>query len=85
MARPPSVHTAQRDALSAHLHAFEIPHDLHYPLPGYRQPMLADKFENFSRPVPEQLCNDVFTPPYFPEMTDKEVNCVADAVNQWKS
>lgn len=79
------IRTDQRDALSDHLHSLDIPHDIHYPLADYRQPMFAGEFTNFSLPVTEQLCSEALTLPCFPEMTEEEVHHVAAAVNQWKA
>ncbi len=78
------IRTSQRESLSQHLRAREIPHDVHYPLPDYRQPLFGERFANTLLPVTELLCKQVLTLPCFPEMTDKEVNSVATAINEWR-
>ncbi len=74
----------ERDSLAAHLVAEQVPFDVHYPLPDYRQPMLGARFAQTALPVTEQACREVLTLPCFPEMTDEEVDWVAAAVNRWR-
>lgn len=76
--------TAQRDSLSRHLRALDIPHDIHFPIPDHRQEMFGERFSDTSLPVTDALCNKVLTLPCFPEMTDEEVTWVATGVNQWR-
>jgi len=76
---------ADRDGLAEHLRSVGIPYDIHYPLPDYRQEIFGGRFAELTLPETEEACAQVLTLPCFPEMTDEEVNDVADAVNQWRS
>jgi len=75
------VRAANRDELRARLGAAGIGCDVHYPLPDYRQPALAD---NLGRVAPlaatERAVAEVLTLPSHPWMTDDEAAQVAAAV-----
>ncbi len=79
------VRAARRDSLAHHLRDHGVPHDIHYPLPDYRQPAFAEQFADVSLPVTEQACAEILTLPCFPEMTAEEVDLVAEVINQWGS
>ncbi|MET7418536.1 DegT/DnrJ/EryC1/StrS family aminotransferase [Dactylosporangium sp. NPDC005555] len=57
-----------RDALSAHLRARDVPHDVHYPLPDHRQPVHGDRFAGRCLPVTERLCAEVLSLPCHPAL-----------------
>lgn len=78
------VRTAERDSLRTHLGAKKVPCDVHYPIPDYRQTVLANVV-HATLPVTERVCQQVLTLPCFPEMTDEEVDIVIAAVNEWDS
>lgn len=77
------VRSTDRDTLIEHLRRHDVPCDIHYPLPDYRQPAFAERFATLTLPVTEQWCAEGLTLPCFPEMTDEEVDLVADVVNRW--
>jgi aminotransferase EvaB len=88
---PPSQHQTEthtagtRDDLARHLKRHGIPTDVHYPVPDHRQPAYADRFADVHLPVTERLCDEVLTLPCFPEMTVREIEHVAAAVNAWEA
>ena len=69
-----------RDKIMGALAARGISSDVHFPVPDYRQKALAPRYAGLRLPVTEQACDEVFTVPSFPEMTDEEVAFVADAL-----
>ena len=78
------VRTAERDALRSHLSAAGIASEVHYPVPDYRQPALAGRAPSEALPATEAACREVLSLPCFPEMSDEEVDTVAEAVNRWE-
>jgi len=78
------VRCADRRQLQVHLKGRGIASDIHYPVPDYRQPSIEDRFLDSLLPQTEKACRDVLTLPCFPELTDAEVEEVADAVNAWR-
>ncbi len=79
------VRTAGRDRLKEHLAAGNIPSDVHYPLPDYRQQPLAEAYATFKNPVTERHCAEALTLPCFPELSDAEVDDVIARVNSWQA
>jgi dTDP-4-amino-4,6-dideoxygalactose transaminase len=77
------IRTAERGALADHLRRHGVPYDIHYPIPDYRAPVFGDRFAEVCLPVTESLCDEVLTLPCFPEMTDDQVDLIADVVNRW--
>lgn len=51
--------------------------DVHFPVPDYRQKALAARYDSIRLPATERACEEVFTIPSFPELTDSEVSFVA--------
>ena len=78
------VRTAEPEALRAHLSAAGIASEVHYPVPDYRQSALAGRAPSEELPATEAACREVLSLPCFPEMSDKEVDTVAEAVNRWE-
>jgi len=78
------VRTAEPEALRAHLSAAGIASEVHYPVPDYRQPALAGRATAGELPSTEVACREVLSLPCFPEMSDEEVDAVAEAVNRWE-
>ncbi|MGO9614457.1 MAG: DegT/DnrJ/EryC1/StrS family aminotransferase [Dissulfurispiraceae bacterium] len=78
------VRCADRRQLQIHLKGRGIASDIHYPVPDYKQPSIEDRFLDSFLPQTEKACRDVLTLPCFPELTDAEVEEVADAVNSWR-
>jgi dTDP-4-amino-4,6-dideoxygalactose transaminase len=75
------VRTPRRDRLQAHLKAAGIETGIHYPVPLHRQPAWLQRYgESPSLERAERLCNEILSLPVFPDLTDVEVECVADGV-----
>ena len=75
------VRSPNRDALRAALAAQGIATDVHYPVPDYRQACMAAAARSIpTLEITEQCCREVVTLPCFPEMSDAEVEEVAEAV-----
>jgi dTDP-4-amino-4,6-dideoxygalactose transaminase len=75
------IRTAQRDALSAHLKKADVETGIHYAVPLHRQPAWLRAYgEGPSLPRAERLAAEILSLPIFPDLTDAEVEWVADAV-----
>ncbi|GAB3858300.1 DegT/DnrJ/EryC1/StrS family aminotransferase [Dactylosporangium cerinum] len=75
------LRTTDRDALSAHLRAHGVPHDVHYPVPDHRQPVHRGRYAGRDLPVTERLCAEVLSLPCHPALDPAEVDRVAAALN----
>lgn len=73
-----------RDDLRAHLRAKGIASDVHYPIPDHHQPVAGARYFDVTLPYTERLVKEILTLPCYPEMDDKTVALVADAINGWK-
>jgi dTDP-4-amino-4,6-dideoxygalactose transaminase len=78
------IQTTRRHDLRAHLQAFDIGTDIHYPIPDYRQPFFDNRYANIHLPNTERLSDEILTLPCYPEMTDDQVQEVIQAVNKWE-
>ena len=79
-----AVRTTAREDLMAYLTKEGIQHGIHYPFPVHLLPAHADlghKPGDF--PESEKAANQVLSLPMFPELTDKQIRTVADAVQAW--
>jgi aminotransferase EvaB len=77
------VRSKDRDGLRNHLKSSGIAADVHYPIPDTLQPVWGKQKSWPALPVTEMLAGEVLSFPCFPEMTDKEVANVTEAVNRW--
>lgn len=77
------IRTAERELLKQYLAEADIPSDVHYPVPDYRQPAYAGLFPNVCLTATERACAEVLTLPCFPEMTDQEVDTIIARLNSW--
>lgn len=75
------LRTTDRDALSAHLRAHGVPHDVHYPVPDHRQPVHGDRFAALDLPVTERLCAEVLSLPCHPGLDPAQLDRVAAVLN----
>ncbi len=78
-----TLRTGRRDGLLAHLAAKGIGASVHYPSPLHHQPAFAERFASSPMPdlpVATTAGSEVVCLPIFPELTDDEVDAVADAV-----
>jgi dTDP-4-amino-4,6-dideoxygalactose transaminase len=75
------IRSAQRDRLQAHLRAAGIETGIHYPVPLHRHPAWLRSYGE-SPPLPraERLAQEILSLPVFPDLTDAEVEQVADTV-----
>jgi dTDP-4-amino-4,6-dideoxygalactose transaminase len=75
------VRTPQRDALRSHLAKYDIDTGVHYPVPIHRQPAWRSIFgDGPALPRAEQAAGEILSLPVHPDLTDEEVERVADAV-----
>ena len=78
------VRTEQRDALQQHLSAQRIGTGLHYPLPLHLQQAYADRgWRRGDLPVTERTADTLLSLPMFAEITETQVERVADAVRSF--
>lgn len=75
------LRATDRDALSAHLRAHGVPHDVHYPVPDHRQSVHGGRFAALGLPVTERLCAEVLSLPCHPGLDTAEVDRVAAVLN----
>jgi len=75
------LRTARREPLRQHLAALEIETGIHYPQPIHRQKAWIDRFgEPAALPRAEQAAREILSLPVHPDLTDAEVERVADSV-----
>jgi dTDP-4-amino-4,6-dideoxygalactose transaminase len=76
-----AVRTAQRDAVMKALGEQGIQTGIHYPVPVHLQPAYADaEYARGSFPLAEKAADEVMSLPMFPELTEEQVQLVANAV-----
>jgi dTDP-4-amino-4,6-dideoxygalactose transaminase len=75
------IRTPQRDRLQAHLKTAGIETGIHYPVPLHRHPAWLRSYgESPALPRAERLAQEILSLPVFPDLSDTEVEHVADAV-----
>jgi dTDP-4-amino-4,6-dideoxygalactose transaminase len=75
------IRTPQRDRLQAHLKAAGVETGIHYPVPLHRHPAWLRSYgESPALPRAERLAQEILSLPVFPDLSDAEVEQVADAV-----
>ncbi|GBO48885.1 DegT/DnrJ/EryC1/StrS family aminotransferase [Pectobacterium versatile] len=72
-----------RDQLQEYLTNKGIQTLVHYPIPPHKQNAYSE-LNKKSLPITEEIHNEVISLPISPVMTDREVNIVVEAVNDWK-
>ncbi|OQA39808.1 MAG: dTDP-3-amino-3,6-dideoxy-alpha-D-galactopyranose transaminase [Candidatus Omnitrophica bacterium ADurb.Bin314] len=78
------VPDGQRDALKEYLAQEGIPSMVHYEIPVHRQPIMRrHKTRKVPLPVTEKLKKEVLTLPFYPGMTESEVDLVATAIKKF--
>ncbi len=75
------VRTPARAALVRRLEAAAIGWDVHYPIPDHRQPSLPAPARVTPLPATELAVDEILTLPCFPELTEAEVDRVADVIS----
>ncbi len=78
------LRTARRDALRKHLDSLDVETGIHYPQPIHRQRAWLDRFGEYP-PLPraEQVAREILSLPVHADLTDAEVERVADAVRRF--
>ena len=75
------IQAEQREALQQHLGSRGIGTGLHYPLPLHLQKAYAHLgMAVGSLPVTERIAGSILSLPMFPELTDTQVDRVAEAI-----
>jgi dTDP-4-amino-4,6-dideoxygalactose transaminase len=78
------VRSARREPLRQHLAAAEIDTGIHYPQPIHRQQAWRDRFgEAAALPRAEQAAREILSLPVHADLTDAEVERVADTVRRF--
>ncbi len=78
------IRAPRRDALQQHLTSRGIQTGIHYPIPCHLQPAFAELgYRKGSLPVSERLADEVLSLPMYPELTDAQIQRVADAVREF--
>ncbi|MGL4340356.1 MAG: DegT/DnrJ/EryC1/StrS family aminotransferase [Rhodoglobus sp.] len=72
--------SARRGEVRAALAAAGIPTDIHFPLPDWTQPAFAHFSPEVELAATVSACEEVFSLPLFPELTDDEVDRVCAAI-----
>ena len=75
------IRVPERDTVKARLLEAGIETGIHYPVPLHRQPLCAHLgYQPGQFPVAERYANEILSLPMFPELTEAEVDRIADAV-----
>ena len=75
------VRTPKRDALREHLAGRGIGTGVHYPIPCHLQQGAAELgLRRGSLPITERLADEVLSLPMYPELTDAQLESVADGI-----
>lgn len=74
------LETDDRRGAIAQLSAAGVATDIHYPVPDHRQPVAPPW--GASLPVTEQASERVLSIPLFPELTDAEIEVIADRIGE---
>lgn len=79
-----TVRTSRRDELKQFLDANGIGNAVHYPMPLHLQKACAHLgYKGGDFPVAEKASREVLSLPMFPELTDKQIQRVADIVKEF--
>jgi dTDP-3-amino-3,4,6-trideoxy-alpha-D-glucose transaminase len=80
------VESDNRDALREHLAARGVASAIHYPIPLHRTPAYAST-DGAGPPLPvaDDLAARICSLPIHPSLSDDEIACVADAVNDFRA
>ncbi|WJS91741.1 DegT/DnrJ/EryC1/StrS family aminotransferase [Microbacterium testaceum] len=72
--------SSQRDAVRVHLRGAGVTTDVHFPLPDWEQAAFSAHAPTTPKAHTEAACDEVFSLPLFPELTDDEVDRVCAAL-----
>jgi dTDP-4-amino-4,6-dideoxygalactose transaminase len=79
------VRCAARDELRRFLSDAGIDTDIHYPIPDHLQPGLKPPTRATSLVESERATAEILTLPCFPELTDSEIDRVAEAIASFRA
>lgn len=78
------IRTKRRDGLQKYLTARHIGTAVHYPVPIHQAPAFASLgYRRGDFPIAETLSREVVSLPFFPEMTEREVNMVVMRIKEF--
>jgi dTDP-4-amino-4,6-dideoxygalactose transaminase len=80
-----TLRSADRDDLRAYLQSHAIGTAILYPVPAHRQPGYADRVVVGSGGLErtETLCGEILSLPMYPELTDEQVEDIANLIREW--
>ncbi|MEM2971980.1 MAG: DegT/DnrJ/EryC1/StrS family aminotransferase [Candidatus Bathyarchaeia archaeon] len=78
------VRCKERDKLQQHLLKNEIQTLIHYPIPVHKQKAYSNFSLSHNLSVTEEICKEILSLPIFPQLTKREVEHVATAINDFK-
>lgn len=77
-----TIRTRNRDKIAAALNAQGIASAVYYPVPLHRQEVFVRLYSDSpNMPVSEMCAGEVLSLPMFPELTDDEIQQIADVIN----
>ena len=79
------IRSNRRNALQAYLLEHEIGTLIHYPAPIHQQPAYAERCRMQSFPACEQAAGEILSLPMYPQLTDEDIQTVANCIVQWTS
>lgn len=78
------IRSENRDALQAHLKEHGIGTAIHYPKPVHLQPFYTKQGGGEGQfPIAEATCNQILSLPMYPELTEAQVDVVADVIREF--
>ena len=78
------IQVEDHDALHGDLESHGIGTGIHYKIPGHRQPALADHPHRASDlSATEEACRELISIPMYPELSDKQIDYVAQHVRSF--
>lgn len=79
------IRSKQRDALRKHLSERGIATGIHYPIPIHEQEAYRELgYKHGQFPVTEQEADEILSLPMYAELTDAQIELVADAIKEFK-
>jgi dTDP-4-amino-4,6-dideoxygalactose transaminase len=79
------IRSTDRDALKEHLEKNQVQTLIHYPIPVHLQEAYNDLgLKEGTCPIAEKTAGQILSLPMFPELEDREIRQVADAVNSFQ-
>jgi dTDP-4-amino-4,6-dideoxygalactose transaminase len=76
------IRTGKRNEFQAYLADRGVQTLIHYPIPPHKQECYKE-WNSLSFPITEQIHREELSLPMSPTLTNKQVQYVIDAVNQW--